>query len=257
MPRPEKETERIVVPVIAEHAHVEKRVIPRGGVRVTKHVEEFVQRVDVPLTKDDVDVERRAINRVFDERPEARVEGDTTIVPVVEEIVQRRFLVREEVRIARRHTAGRAVADISLAREQAAVSELAAGAPPLPGAIDVPRTEEAAFVTAQPRVVEEIVLERRAETRTAPVHTTLKHSEVNVQELGRSDMNPLHQTTRASSPNAAKVAVTDTARGGGHGLDRPSAAHGTLARARSFPVSVLLLLVVLAIALIALIAAIF
>lgn len=67
-------------------------------------------------------------------------------------------------------------------------------------------------------------------------------------------MNPLHQTPRASSP---KVAVTDTSRGLGLGLDRPSAAHGTVARARSFPVSVLLLLVVLAIALIALIAAIF
>jgi len=61
-------------------------------------------------------------------------------------------------------------------------------------------------------------------------------------------MNPSYQSPRTSAPNASRVAVVE---------NHTSAAHGTALRARSFPTGVLLLLVVLAIALIALIAAIF
>lgn len=209
MPRNEREPERVVVPVVAEEAHVEKRVIPRGGVRVQKSVDEVVQHVDVALTKDDVDVERRVINRVFDERPEARVGDGVTVVPVVEEIVQTRFLVKEEVRLTRRRTHGRAVADVPLKRERAVVTPIAFG---------------------------------------APVRAALKKTEIRISQTGRNEMDPSYQSPRTSPPNASKVAVVE---------NRTSAAHGTSLRARSFPTGVLLLLVVLAIALIALIAAIF
>jgi uncharacterized protein (TIGR02271 family) len=57
-----------------------------------------------PLFTEDVQVERVTINRMLDAPLEVRQDGDTTIIPVVEEVitVQKRLLLREEVRITRR-----------------------------------------------------------------------------------------------------------------------------------------------------------
>ncbi len=56
------------------------------------------------LFTEDVDVERIPVNRILDAPVEVRQEGDTTIIPVIEEVitVQKRLLLREEVRITRR-----------------------------------------------------------------------------------------------------------------------------------------------------------
>jgi len=65
---------------------------------------EEVVSVGDPLFTEDVQVERVTINRMLDAPVEMRQDGDTTIIPVVEEVitVQKRLLLREEVRITRR-----------------------------------------------------------------------------------------------------------------------------------------------------------
>jgi uncharacterized protein (TIGR02271 family) len=130
MPRAsEEEVEsRVVVPVVAEHASVEKKSVDLGGVRVTKRAVESVEHLEVPLYRDDVAVERRAVGEVVSQPPEARVEDGVTIVPVVEEVlvVERKYLVREEVRMTRSRTEGRAVADVPVTHEEVSVEELAA-----------------------------------------------------------------------------------------------------------------------------------
>ncbi len=62
--------------------------------------------VDEPLFTEDVHVEHVTVNRILDEPATVRTEGDVTIVPVMEEVVtiQKRLLLREEVRITRRRT---------------------------------------------------------------------------------------------------------------------------------------------------------
>jgi len=62
--------------------------------------------IDEPLFGEDVTVERVQVNRLVDAAPQSRQDGDTTIIPVVEEVitVQKRLLLREEVRITRRRT---------------------------------------------------------------------------------------------------------------------------------------------------------
>jgi hypothetical protein len=62
--------------------------------------------VDEPLYFEDVEVERVPVNRIIDQPVETRHEGDTMIVPVVEEVVtiQKRLLLKEEVHIRRRRT---------------------------------------------------------------------------------------------------------------------------------------------------------
>jgi len=62
--------------------------------------------LDQQLFGDEVAVERVAINRIVDQVPETRQEGDVLIIPVLEEVltVQKRLLLKEEVRIQRRRS---------------------------------------------------------------------------------------------------------------------------------------------------------
>ena len=77
-----------------------------GGVRLVKKVTEHEETVDLPLLRADVQVERVPINRVVLEAPPSRQEGDTLIVPILEEVLvtEKRLMLKEEVRITRTQT---------------------------------------------------------------------------------------------------------------------------------------------------------
>lgn len=97
--------EEIVVPVVEERLRVEKRLEETGaGVRVRKVVREHEEAFEQPLVREQVDVERVPVGRMLDEPAQARQEGDTWIIPLMEEVleVKKRFLLKEEVRITRR-----------------------------------------------------------------------------------------------------------------------------------------------------------
>jgi uncharacterized protein (TIGR02271 family) len=93
-----------VVPLVEETLQVGKRKVETGKTTVRKLVHEREEVVDLSLTKEEVDVERVPVNRYVDGYLETRQEGDVTIIPVVEEVlvVEKRFLLKEEVRIVRR-----------------------------------------------------------------------------------------------------------------------------------------------------------
>ena len=92
---------KINIPVIEEVATVKKRTVESGRVRVSKRVTEHEELVDEPLLHQEVKVERVQINRYVDTVPEIRHEGDVMVIPVVEEqiVVQKRLLLREEIRV--------------------------------------------------------------------------------------------------------------------------------------------------------------
>ena len=98
--------ENVVDEVIAlarEELRVARRVVDRGGVRVRVSVNERDEAVDVLLREQGVEVERVPIGRVVEYPPETRQEGDTLVIPIVEEIlvVERRLVLKEEVRVRR------------------------------------------------------------------------------------------------------------------------------------------------------------
>lgn len=114
------------MPVIVEALDVQKRVVEAGKVRLTKvvHVRETV--VDEPLFRDEVDVERVMIDRVVDGPVLARYEGDTMIIPIMEEVlvVEKRLVLKEELHIRKRRTEMRRPQQITLRREEARVERL-------------------------------------------------------------------------------------------------------------------------------------
>ncbi|MCR5888798.1 YsnF/AvaK domain-containing protein [Hymenobacter sp. J193] len=75
-----------------------------GRVQIIKRVHEQEEQLNVLLQQENVQVERRPVNQfVADdaELPVSRQEGDTTIIPVLREVVVTRVLVVEEIRITK------------------------------------------------------------------------------------------------------------------------------------------------------------
>jgi uncharacterized protein (TIGR02271 family) len=113
----------VVIPVAEERVRVDKRVVTTGKVRVDKRVRTEPVRLEEALKEEDVIVERVPVDRFVDEAPGPRQEGDTWVLPLVEEVlvVQRRLRVREEVRIRRKVTTHREVVTTTRRIEEADV----------------------------------------------------------------------------------------------------------------------------------------
>ncbi len=116
------------LPVAEERVRVgieqTERVAARVGMRT--RVEEVP--VEETLHREQVEIERVPCDRIVEEPPETRVEDGVTIIPVVEEVLVRRFRVIEEVRIARRVETVTHSETVAL-RQQEIVVEEAADAP--------------------------------------------------------------------------------------------------------------------------------
>jgi uncharacterized protein (TIGR02271 family) len=96
--------DQLSVPILAERLTAETRPVDLGELRVHKRVETEEARITQDVTRDDLDIERVPIDRPLDAPAATRTEGDWLIVPVMEEvlIVEKRLVLKEEVRIRRR-----------------------------------------------------------------------------------------------------------------------------------------------------------
>ena len=126
-PPSDAEREQTVIPVLQEELEVGTRRVETGaGIRVEKTVEEREERVDEPLTKEEVEVERIPVNRAVEGPVAVRYEGDTMIVPVLEEVLvlEKRLVLKEEIRITRRQREFHDPQRIVLRREHATVERI-------------------------------------------------------------------------------------------------------------------------------------
>jgi uncharacterized protein (TIGR02271 family) len=95
--------QEIVIPVVEEIATVQKRAVEAGTVEIRKTVHERTEVIDVPLHSEEVEIERVNVNRIVDEPVQVRHEGDTMIIPLLEEVlvVEKKLVLREEVHVKR------------------------------------------------------------------------------------------------------------------------------------------------------------
>ena len=114
------------IPVIEEQMLVEKQVIETGRLRVSKTVLEEEQTVDVPLTSETFNVERVSINQYVDTPPAVRYDGDTTVFPVLKEVLvtEKRLLLVEEVHVTKRQTTRNDTQRVMLRREEVTVQRV-------------------------------------------------------------------------------------------------------------------------------------
>ena len=119
-------SDEAVIPVLAEELAVTKRKVQTGGVRVRKLLQEREELVDISLVKEHVDVSHVMIDREVDAPPPVRREGDTTIIPIIEEvlIVEKRLRLKEEIHITRHTRTERHQERVTLRHEEAQIEEL-------------------------------------------------------------------------------------------------------------------------------------
>jgi uncharacterized protein (TIGR02271 family) len=99
------ETEEVAaIPLVEERLEVGKRRVESGRVKVRVAVDRREEIVPAELARDEVEVRRVPRNVAVTELPGVRLEGDTTIIPVVEEqlVVEKRLVLVEEIHVVRR-----------------------------------------------------------------------------------------------------------------------------------------------------------
>jgi len=89
------------IPVVAETARIEKRVAETGRAVIHKTVSEREEVINALLACHDVSVERVPVDRVVSELPVPRQDGDTWVIPVLEErvVIEKQLVLKEELRI--------------------------------------------------------------------------------------------------------------------------------------------------------------
>jgi uncharacterized protein (TIGR02271 family) len=97
--------ERLTIPIIEERAVLLSKPRAKATVRVQKVVHEREAWVEAPLRADELHIERALLDPPLpvEAPPPVRQEGDTTVIPILEErlVVEKRLVVREELRVRR------------------------------------------------------------------------------------------------------------------------------------------------------------
>jgi uncharacterized protein (TIGR02271 family) len=94
----------MVIPIIEEEVTVQKHIVATGKVNITKRVRELEETVDVPSYRGEVNINRVPVNMFVDELPSIRHEGDTMIIPIVQEqvVMIKKLLLVEELHVENR-----------------------------------------------------------------------------------------------------------------------------------------------------------
>ena len=111
------------IPLVQEDITISKRELETGRVRVRTEVQWHTAHARADLFRDHVEVERVPVGREVDAVPPVREDGDTVVIPVVEEIlvVEKRLVLKEEVRLKRVRTVEHMDEPVRLRVQQAVV----------------------------------------------------------------------------------------------------------------------------------------
>jgi uncharacterized protein (TIGR02271 family) len=110
-------------------------------VRVSKQTHTREVAVDESLLRESAEIETIPIGRQIFEMPSVRQEGETIVVPIVEEILhtERRLILKEEVRITKRKATEQFHDRVTLRYQEAVVTRMQKNASE---AVDNPSTKE-------------------------------------------------------------------------------------------------------------------
>lgn len=105
-----------------EQVQVNTKKINVGVTSIATRTEAREEEITIPLISVDVDIERIPVDEIVDTIPMVRNDGETTIIPICEEIMVKRVRIIEEIRVTRRKTAHMHKETVSLRHEIADVS---------------------------------------------------------------------------------------------------------------------------------------
>ena len=114
------------IPLVEERLAISKGEVETGRLRVRVAVDAREELVGADLSQDEVEIKRVKMNQPLAELPSVRLEGNVTIIPVVEEevIVEKRLVLVEEIHVSRRTTTSREDIPVTLRAERAEIERL-------------------------------------------------------------------------------------------------------------------------------------
>ena len=126
-------TENPKLTLLAEELEVRKEAVETGRLRVSKQTRMREAFVDETLFHEQAVVETVPIGRQIFEMPPIRHEGETTIVPIVEEVLytERRLVLKEEVRITRRRISEQFQDHVTLRYQEALITRVQGATEPV------------------------------------------------------------------------------------------------------------------------------
>jgi len=123
------ERKAAVIPIIHEQATVRKRTVETGSVKISKHVREYEEVIDIPHVHEEVRVDRMPVNQFVETAPKVRTEGETTIIPVLEEryVVEKRLFLVEELHVRKDRVETHHPQTIKVLKEEVDVKRISPG----------------------------------------------------------------------------------------------------------------------------------
>jgi uncharacterized protein (TIGR02271 family) len=118
------------IPLVEERLAISKKQVETSRLRVRIEVDEREETVPVELMQEEVEVERVPRNVPVSELPAVRLEGGTTVIPVVEEVVvvEKRLVLVEEIHVRRRSGSRQERIPVVLRSERASIEREDTGA---------------------------------------------------------------------------------------------------------------------------------
>jgi uncharacterized protein (TIGR02271 family) len=112
-----------IVPIVQEELVVDQQKRETGKVRVHKEVKTREETIDEPGYIEELVFERVPMNKVIDSPRTARYEGKTLVIPLIEEeiVVQKRLVLREELRVTKKRREVRNKQNVVLRKEEVTI----------------------------------------------------------------------------------------------------------------------------------------
>lgn len=128
------DTDDAMIQLVEERLSIDKRVVAGGTVKVSTRTETHDEIAEVMLDRAAVEVERVPIDRAIDAAPAVRHDGDTMIVPVVEErlVITKQLYLVEELHIHQRLTQEMVKTPVALRRQHAVIERTDADGKTMP-----------------------------------------------------------------------------------------------------------------------------
>ncbi len=119
--------EELVIPVIREQVIVDKKVVETGKVRISKRISEHEELIDVPVMQGEAAIQRVPVNQFVESAPAVRYEGDTMIIPVIQEqvVLQKKLLLVEEIHVTKQMVETHRSQKVTLLREEVEITRIA------------------------------------------------------------------------------------------------------------------------------------
>lgn len=112
---------KITVPILEEEIKVTKKVIDTGIVNISKTIIESTEYLDIPLSSEQIIVDRIPKNEIVDTMPAAsRYEGDVMIIPVLKEVavIEKRIMLVEEIHVKKIKTEKTETQEVTVRKEE-------------------------------------------------------------------------------------------------------------------------------------------